>query len=107
LAAVGVHLVGILDRDAHVHICEKSRSKLLLIAACSADPEFLKMVELYGNILSIYEHSDVAQTCRDYRADATGIKDWKEIEVNTGLKHGFLFRPMKEWVAPTVAWGKR
>jgi len=80
LAAVGVHLVGILDRDAYVHISEKSRSKLLLI---------------------------VAQCCRDYRADATGIKDWKEIEVNTGLKHGFLFRPMKEWVAPTVAWGKR
>ena len=75
-------------------------------AACSADPEFLKMVELYGNILSIYEHSDVAQSCRDYRADATGIKDWKEIEVNTGLKHGFLFRPMKEWVEPTVAWAK-
>ena len=78
----------------------------VFIAACSADPGFLKLVDLHGNILSIYERSDVAQSCRDYRADATGIRDWKEVEVNTGLKHGFLFRPMKEWVDPTVAWAK-
>ena len=79
----------------------------VLIAACSADKEFLKTVNLHGNVLSIYESSDLAQSCRDYRADAKGINDWKEIEVNTGLKHGFLYRPMKEWVEPTVAWAKR
>lgn len=79
----------------------------VLIAACSADKEFLKMVNLHGNVLSIYESSDLAQSCLDYRADATGINDWNEIEVNTGLKHGFLFRPLKEWVEPTVAWAKR
>jgi len=79
----------------------------VFIAACSADKGFLDMVNLHGNILSIYERTDVAQSCSDYRADATGISDWKEVEVNTGLKHGFLFRPMKEWVEPTIAWGKR
>jgi hypothetical protein len=78
----------------------------VLIAACSADKQFLKTVNLHGNVLSIYESSDVAQSCRDYRADATGLNDWKEVEVNTGLKHGFLYRPMKEWVEPTVAWAK-
>jgi hypothetical protein len=36
-----------------------------------------------------------------------GINEWKEIELNTGLKHGFLFRPIKEWVDPTIAWAKR
>ena len=79
----------------------------VLIAACSADKEFLKMVNLHGNILSIYEKSDLAQSCNDYRADATGIKNWKEVEVNTGLKHGFIYRPMKEWIEPTIAWAKR
>lgn len=78
----------------------------VLIAACSADKEFLKTVNLHGNVLSIYEHSDVAQSCSDYRADATGIKDWKEIELNTGLKHGFLYRPLQEWIDPAVAWAK-
>lgn len=79
----------------------------VLIAACSADKGFLKMVNLHGNILSIYERSDLAQSCSDYRADATGVKDWKEVAVNTGLKHGFIYRPMKEWVEPTIAWARR
>lgn len=79
----------------------------VLIAACSANEEFLKAVDLHGNVLSIYERSDLAQSCQDYRTDATGINEWKEVEVNTGLKHAFLYRPMKEWTEPTIAWAKR
>ena len=78
----------------------------MFIAACSASDEFLKQVDLHGNVLSIYEKSDLAQSCQKYRTDATGIYDWKEVEVNTGLKHGFLFRPMKEWIEPAIAWAK-
>ena len=86
----------------------KSRGvNFVLIAGCAADKDFLKMVNLHGNVLSIYEKSDLAQSCSDFRADATGIKDWKEIAVNTGLRHGFLYRPMKEWIEPTIAWAKR
>jgi hypothetical protein len=29
------------------------------------------------------------------------------VEVNTGLKHGFIYRPLKEWTEPTIAWAKR
>lgn len=79
----------------------------VFIAACSADPGFLKLVDLHGNILSIYEKTDVAQSCTEYRNDGTGIQAWKEIEVNTGLQHGFLFRPLKEWVKPTIEWAKK
>ncbi|HKC66544.1 MAG TPA: hypothetical protein VKB86_23065 [Pyrinomonadaceae bacterium] len=86
---------------------ENRNLNFVFIAACSADEGFLKMVNLYGNVLSIYERSDLAQSCQNYRTDATGISEWKEVEVNTGLKHGFLYRPMKEWVEPTIAWAKR
>lgn len=79
----------------------------VLIAACSADEGFLKEVDLHGNVLSIYEKSDVAQSCQSYHQDATGIKHWKEVALNTGLKHGFLFRPLKEWTEPTITWAKR
>ena len=79
----------------------------VFIAACSADPAFLNVVNLHGNILSIYERTDLAQTCQEYRKDATGVNEWKEIEVNTGLKHGFLFKPIKEWIEPTIRWAKR
>ena len=79
----------------------------VFIAACSANEDFLKMVNLHGNVLSIYERSDLAQSCQSYRTDATGINEWKEVAVNTGLKHGFLYRPMKEWTEPTMAWVER
>lgn len=86
---------------------ENRNLNFVLIAACSADEGFLKMVNLHGKVLSIYEKSDLAQSCENYRIDATGIGEWREVEVNTELKHGFLYRPMKEWVEPTIAWAKR
>jgi hypothetical protein len=79
----------------------------VLIAACSAEEGFLKLINLHGKVLSIYEKSDLAQSCQSYRTDATGITEWKEVEVDTSLKHGFLFRPMKEWTEPTIAWAKK
>lgn len=86
---------------------ENRNLNFVFIAACSADEGFLKLVNLHGNVLSIYEKSDLAQSCQKYRTDATGINEWKEVEVNTGLKHGFLYRPMNEWTEPTIAWAKR
>ena len=32
------------------------------------------------------------------------IKHFKEIELNTGMGHGFLFKPLKEWIEPTIKW---
>jgi hypothetical protein len=75
---------------------ENRKVNFVIIAACSADEGFLDLVNLHGNFLSIYERSDLAQSCQKYRADATGIGKWKEVELNTGLKHGFIYRPMKE-----------
>ncbi len=60
----------------------------------------------YGNILSIYEKSDgIGQSCATIqKRSAAGITHYKEIELNTGLKHGYLYKPMKEWVAPATKW---
>ena len=79
----------------------------VFIAGCSADEEFLKQVDWHGNVLSIYERTDRAGTCKQYRADATGLGRYEETELNTGLRHGFIYRPMLEWIEPTVAWAKK
>jgi hypothetical protein len=82
------------------------RLNFVFIAACSADEGILRLVNLHGNVLSIYEESDLAKSCGRYRADATGINDYREVGLNTGLRHGFIYRPMREWVEPTVAWAR-
>jgi hypothetical protein len=28
----------------------------------------------------------------------------REILLDTGLRHGFLYRPLREWVEPVVDW---
>lgn len=69
------------------------------------DPNF----RLYGRILSITEKSDdghvpLSQQQRFIRSD---IKDFKEIELNTGLNHGFLFKALNDWIIPAKDWASR
>lgn len=63
-------------------------------------------LELYGNILSIYEKSDgvFAQSCIQLRNRSAHINHYKETEINTGLRHGFLYRPIPEWLYPAIRW---
>ena len=79
----------------------------VIIAGCSADEGFLKLVNLHGHVLSIYERSDQAGSCEKYRTDATGLSEYREIELNTNLRHGFIYKPMKEWIDPAVKWAQR
>lgn len=85
---------------------ENRKVNFVFIAACSADEGFLQKVNLHGNVLFISERTDLPGSCQRFRADATGLGEYKEVETNTGQRHGFLFRPMKEWVEPTVAWAQ-
>jgi hypothetical protein len=86
----------------------KNRSlNFVFIAGCSADEGFLKQVDWHGNVLSIYERTDRVGSCEKYRADATGVGKYEEKELNTGQRHGFIYRPMSEWIEPTVAWAMK
>jgi hypothetical protein len=59
-----------------------------------------------GNILTIYEKSDPFGVSAKVRVDNSScdIKHFKEIELDTGMGHGFLFKPLKEWIEPTIKW---
>jgi hypothetical protein len=63
-------------------------------------------INFCGNILSIYERSDdIGRSCAALKKRSSlAVPHYKEIELNTGLKHGFLYRPLKEWVGPAVSW---
>lgn len=59
-----------------------------------------------GNILTIYEKSDPfgVSALERKKTSTCEIKHYKEIELNTGMGHGFLFKPLKEWIEPTIEW---
>tara|TARA_R100000935_G_scaffold58267_1_gene94613 strand:- start:201 stop:686 length:486 start_codon:yes stop_codon:yes gene_type:complete len=72
------------------------------------DEDVLNIPEINycGNILTIYEKSDPFGVSAKARIENStcDIKHFKEIELNTGLNHGFLFKPLREWIEPTVKW---
>lgn len=66
-------------------------------------------INFCGNILTIYEKSDVFGVTAFKRKETSKLKinQFKEIELNTGLKHGFLYIASDEWLKPSKMWAKR
>ena len=92
----------------HVSALLKNESlNFVFLAACN-DGNFNAYPEIrfYGNILSVYELSDdIGESCSRFRERSAGsIQHYKELEINTGLQHGFLFRPIPEWTRPAIQW---
>jgi pimeloyl-ACP methyl ester carboxylesterase len=76
-----------------------SQTVPLLLAEYGAKPT--------GRILAIREKSDeTSEPCPAWSADAGSQPSLvvREILLDTGLRHGFLYRPLGEWVEPVVAW---
>ncbi|WP_185117560.1 alpha/beta hydrolase [Chryseobacterium sp. PMSZPI] len=85
--------------------------KFVFIGASFKDDSLEKdnNFRLYGKILSITEKSDdghvsLSQEQRFIRSD---IKDFKEIELATGMNHGFLFKALDAWIVPVKDWISR
>jgi pimeloyl-ACP methyl ester carboxylesterase len=60
-----------------------------------------------GRLLSIREASDeLSEPCPKWEEDATpgSALRAREIVLETGLRHGFLYRPLAEWVDPVSEW---
>jgi pimeloyl-ACP methyl ester carboxylesterase len=63
-----------------------------------------------GHLLAIREKSDeTSEPCPPWSEDAAsrGRLEVREIVLDTGLRHGFLYRPLREWVDPVVDWATR
>ena len=58
-----------------------------------------------GRVLSIREASDDSTaSCASWKDDPRSGLVAREIVLHTGLGHGFLYRPLPEWVKPAVEW---
>jgi len=59
-----------------------------------------------GHLLAIREASDdLSDSCPAWKADPKQPNlTAREIVLNTGLRHGFLYRPLPEWLNPIADW---
>lgn len=63
-------------------------------------------MNLCGNILAINEASDPGSVSLESRMAQSSCENvnFKNIELETGFGHGFLFQLLDEWFEPTVKW---
>jgi hypothetical protein len=86
---------------------KNSRINYAILALCSAyalDYFLKEPVALCGNFLSIYESSDSKGSCYRLLAEKECKTGYKEIKLNMGNGHGFIYKPYREWVLPLVKW---
>jgi beta-lactamase class A len=74
-----------------------------------SDIENYPEINFCGNILTIYEKTDAFGVSAIKRKETSKLKinQFKEIELNTGLKHGFLYVASEEWIKPCKMWANR
>ncbi len=75
----------------------------------NSDIEEIPEINFCGNILTIYEKSDEYGVSAVKRKELSKLKinHFREIELNTGLKHGFLYIASDEWLKPSKMWAKQ
>ena len=64
--------------------------------------------KFHGQILGIYDLSDdIAGKNYNYWKEKPNYSTiFEQIEIKTNLGHGFLYKPLKEWINPTKEWIK-
>jgi hypothetical protein len=73
------------------------------MAACDTWVEDELKPKLLGRFLSVVESSDtLVGNCKKLWAASENVPEFKEIMLETGLKHGFLYRPLNEWIQPVL-----
>jgi hypothetical protein len=94
------------------HALANRQINYILLSICHTDTvqELIQdEINLYGNVLSIYDANDtLAGSCAELAAfsDGKGLADYEEVVLEVGTGHGILYQPLIEWVLPTVEWGR-
>ncbi len=63
--------------------------------------------QLCGNFLSIYESTDQKKSCYPLLEVTYCKQGFKEVKLNMGNGHGFLYQPYTEWIDPLVKWADK
>jgi hypothetical protein len=96
------------------HLVENDQVNYVIMGICRPDiVESFRQEQIFltGNVLSIYDFADdeFAGSCQELFSfsEGKGISRYDEVILNVGTGHGILYKPLDEWILPTVQWAKR
>ncbi|MBE0696798.1 MAG: alpha/beta hydrolase [Anaerolineaceae bacterium] len=92
------------------NLLQNSQLNFVLLSICHPDTVAeleQNQVNLYGNVLSIYDSSDIlAGSCQGLFSfsEGKGISRKAEVVLKIGTGHGILYKPLDAWIVPSVEW---
>jgi hypothetical protein len=87
------------------HYLEETPVKTVLLAGCGRIVSSkYSDIKANGELLSVFETSDGASTCKKLQKRSINLQSFKEIAITTGKEHGAFYRPMPEWIVPVKRW---
>ncbi len=94
------------------HYLENPNVNYVILAICApvtVEQLIQDQISLYGNVLSIYDSADeLAGSCQRLFSfsESKGISRHDELILNVGTGHGILYKPLDEWIIPTIEWAR-
>ncbi len=109
ITVIGTSKGGYISKYVSTFIANPNLNFVFIGYFQDSDIENCPEINFCGNILTIYEKSDELGVSAIKRKNISKLKiiKFSEIELNTKLKHGFLFKPLDEWIEPCKMWVKR
>ena len=94
------------------HLLKNPDINFVLLGFC--DPNTVEEMKhnqtyLYGNVLAIYDSADdLAGSCQELftASESNGITQYDEIVLHIGTGHGILYKPLDDWIVPSVEWAR-
>ena len=108
ITVVGTSKGGYIAQYVSTFSNNQNLNFVFIASFVNSDIQDLPDINYCGNILTIYENSDPFGVSALERMNNSNckIEHFKEIELNTQMGHEFLFKPLKEWMEPTIKWAK-
>lgn len=104
ITVVGSGKGALITMLASSHI-RKNDVKYVVLSGCNQLVSHYFHINLYGTILSVHEKTDnVWVSCEAIKEASKDVYKYKEVELNTGLQNGYLYKPMDEWLALVYEW---
>jgi len=106
ITVIGTSQGGYIAQYVSTYLANPNVNFVFIGCFRDSDIQEIPDINFCGNILTIYEKSDIYGVSAVKRKETSKLQvnHFKEIELNTNLKHGFLFKALDEWIVPSKKW---
>lgn len=106
ITVIGTSKGGYIAQFVSTFVANPDMNFVFIGCFMDTDIEQIPDINFCGNILTIYEKSDIYGVSAIKRKETSKLKvnHFREIELNTNLKHGFLYKAADNWIAPCKKW---